>query len=138
MGVGGLVVSGRQSAAELELCKAALDQISQGVEMAVDDGLDLSVSLGRDDGMMAATPLASRELAKGGSAPIATEALARIGQLYAIETDIAGQDPAQRLAVRREKAAPLVKDLKTWLEAMPVTAALPSRGDVGMLRSSCA
>jgi transposase len=58
------------------------------------------------------------ELAKGGSAPIATEALARIGQLYAIESDIAGQDPAQRLAVRREKAAPLVKDLKTWLEAM--------------------
>jgi hypothetical protein len=43
--------------------------------------------------------------------------LARIGQLYAIEADIAGQDPAQRLAVRREKAAPLIKDLKTWLEA---------------------
>ena len=53
---------------------------------------------------------------KGGSAPIATEALVRIGQLYAVETDIAGQ--AQRLAVRRETAAPLVKDLKTWLEAM--------------------
>ena len=58
------------------------------------------------------------ELAKGGSAPVATEALARIGQLYAIESDIAGQDPAQRLAVRREKAAPLIKDLKTRLEAM--------------------
>jgi transposase len=57
------------------------------------------------------------DLAKGGSAPIANEALVRIGQLYAIESDIAGQDPAQRLAVRREKAAPLIKDLKTWLEA---------------------
>lgn len=57
------------------------------------------------------------DLAKGGSAPIANEALARIGQLYAIEADIAGQDPAQRLAVRREKAAPLIKGLKTWLEA---------------------
>ena len=57
------------------------------------------------------------DLAKGGSAPIANEALVRIGQLYAIESDIAGQDPAQRLAVRREKAAPLIKDLKAWLEA---------------------
>jgi hypothetical protein len=55
--------------------------------------------------------------AKGGSAPIANEALVRISQLYAIEADIAGQDPAQRLAVRREKAAPLIKGLKTWLEA---------------------
>lgn len=57
------------------------------------------------------------DLAKGGSAPIANEALARIGKLYAIEADIAGQDPAQRLAVRREKAAPIVKGLKNWLEA---------------------
>ncbi len=58
------------------------------------------------------------DLAKGGSAPIANEALVRISQLYAIEADIAGQDPAQRLAVRREKAAPLIKGIKTWLEAM--------------------
>jgi transposase len=58
------------------------------------------------------------ELAKGGSAPIATEALTRIGQLYAIESDIAGQDPAARLAVRRKRSAPLIKNLKAWLEAM--------------------
>ena len=57
------------------------------------------------------------DLAKGGAAPIANEALVRIGQLYAIESDIDGQYTAQRLAVRRENAAPLVKDLKAWLEA---------------------
>ena len=48
--VSGLVVTGSRSAAVLEFGEAPLDQISQGVEMAVDDGLDLSVVLGRDDG----------------------------------------------------------------------------------------
>lgn len=58
------------------------------------------------------------DLAKGGSAPIAEEALRRIGKLYAIEAQIAGQDPAQRLTVRRDRSAPLIDELKVWLEAM--------------------
>lgn len=58
------------------------------------------------------------DLAKGGSAPIADEALRRIGRLYAIEAEIVGQNPAARLTVRRERAAPLIKDLQAWLEAM--------------------
>lgn len=33
----------------LEFGEAALDQISQGVEVSIDDGLDLSIALGRDD-----------------------------------------------------------------------------------------
>ena len=33
-----------------EFGEAALDQISQGVEVAVDDWLDLPVARGRDDG----------------------------------------------------------------------------------------
>ena len=48
--VGGLVVAGGQSAAVLELGEAPLDEVSQGVEVAVDDGLGLAIALGRDDG----------------------------------------------------------------------------------------
>jgi transposase len=57
------------------------------------------------------------DLAKGGSAPIATEALARIGQLYAIEADVRGQNPAVRLTARAEMSAPLIEAFKPWLES---------------------
>ena len=57
------------------------------------------------------------DLAKGGSAPIATEALRRIGELYAIEADIRGQDAGRRAAARQERSGPLTGDLKSWLEA---------------------
>jgi transposase len=57
------------------------------------------------------------ELAKGGSAPIATEALRRIAELYAIEADIRGQDAEMRKAARQEQSRPRVEDLKLWLEA---------------------
>jgi transposase len=56
------------------------------------------------------------DLAKGGSAPIAAEALARIGRLYAVEADIRGQSAEARLAARIEKSAPLIGELKTWLQ----------------------
>jgi len=56
------------------------------------------------------------DLAKGGSAPIATEALRRIGELYAIEADIRGQSAELRAAARQERSGPLTEDLKTWLE----------------------
>ena len=50
-------------------------------------------------------------------APIATEALARIQQLYAIEKDIRGQPAELRRRVRQEKAKPIVEALKPWFEA---------------------
>jgi transposase len=56
------------------------------------------------------------DLAKGGSAPIATEAMARIGQLYAVEADVRGKTAEERLAARTLKSVPLIADLKTWLE----------------------
>ena len=56
------------------------------------------------------------DLAKGGSAPIATEALRRIGELYAVEADIRGQSAELRAAARQERSASLVEDLKSWLE----------------------
>ena len=41
------------------------------------------------------------EVAQATNAPIAVEALRRIGELYAVEADVHGQSPAQRLAARR-------------------------------------
>jgi transposase len=56
------------------------------------------------------------EIYVGGNAPIATEALARIKQLYQIEDEIRGQPPQVRLAVRQEKSKPIVEAMKPWLE----------------------
>jgi transposase len=57
------------------------------------------------------------EVYVGGNAPIATEALARIKQLYEIEAEIRGQPPEVRQAVRQEKSKPVVEDMKLWFEA---------------------
>lgn len=48
--------------------------------------------------------------------PIAQEALARIGALYAIEREIRGQAVMIRQSVRRQQPAPLLVSMKTWLE----------------------
>ena len=56
------------------------------------------------------------DIAKGGSAPIASEALERIAALYAIEKTIRGRSADERRAVRMEKIKPLVLALKTRLE----------------------
>lgn len=55
------------------------------------------------------------ELAAAGPAPIASEALARIGALYAIESDIRGQNPNDRRAARQEKSRPILDALEPWL-----------------------
>ena len=47
---------------------------------------------------------------------VAQEALRRIGELYAIEADIRGQQPEQRRQVRNERSRPLLDSLKQWLE----------------------
>jgi transposase len=57
------------------------------------------------------------ELAKGKTAPIATEALQRIAVLYAIEAEARGKPPDLRRAVRQERSRPLVEDLFAWLSA---------------------
>jgi hypothetical protein len=49
--------------------------------------------------------------------PIAEEALRRIGELYAIEAEIAGQPAAARLAVRKARVAPRLAALHGWLGA---------------------
>jgi transposase len=56
------------------------------------------------------------DLAKSPPAPIATEALKRIAELYEIEAEIRGKSAEERLAVRQAKTRPLVEALKTWVE----------------------
>jgi len=56
------------------------------------------------------------DIAKGGDAPIASEALERIAALYAIEKTIRGLSADERSAVRQERSRPLVVGLKVWLE----------------------
>ena len=38
-----------------------------------------------------------------------------IGELYRIEADIRGLDPAARLSARRERSAPFISDFEAWL-----------------------
>jgi transposase len=57
------------------------------------------------------------ELARLRKMPIAIEAVVRIDALFAIERDINGQPPPQRLAVRRERSKPCVDSFETWLRA---------------------
>ena len=47
--------------------------------------------------------------------PIAFEAVTRIDALFALEREINGMAAEQRLAVRRERSAPLVDELETWM-----------------------
>jgi transposase len=61
------------------------------------------------------------ELAKGGAAPIASQALQRIAGLYAVEAGIRGQAAETRKAARQQRSRPLALDLKLWLEARLTT-----------------
>ena len=63
-----------------------------------------------------------------GRSPIAQEALTRIAALYAIETSITGKPPDLRRHARQAEAAPLLDDLRSWLEI--TLTKVPNRGDV--------
>ena len=56
------------------------------------------------------------DLAKGGTAPIADEILARISQLYAVEADIRGQSADARRQARRARSAPLLETLRSVMD----------------------
>ena len=55
------------------------------------------------------------ELAAAGPAPIASEALRRIAELYRVEDDIRGQPADARLAVRQGRSRPILAELEPWL-----------------------
>ncbi|MEJ1269044.1 IS66 family transposase [Pantoea ananatis] len=48
---------------------------------------------------------------------ITTEALKRIGELYAIEAAIRGSPSEERLAVRKARSVPLMQSLYDWIQA---------------------
>jgi len=50
------------------------------------------------------------------ASPTTTEALARIGVLYAIEEEIRGKPAELRLSVRQARARPLLEELRSWME----------------------
>ena len=53
--------------------------------------------------------------------PMALEAVARIDRIFDIERAIAGRPAAERLAIRQELAAPLVKAFEQWLHGERAT-----------------
>jgi transposase len=65
-------------------------------------------------------------------APIATEALIRIGALYAIEAEIRGRRPDQRQAARQARAGPLLDDLYEWLQTTLTTVSKKSELAIAM------
>ena len=56
------------------------------------------------------------ELHATSQAPLATEAVRRIGLLYAIEQDIRGQPPDERAKHRQARAGPILEGLRAWLD----------------------
>jgi hypothetical protein len=56
-----------------------------------------------------------REVFDRDGSEIAAEGLRRIAELYAIEADIRGAGPGQRLSARQARTAPLVASLRDWL-----------------------
>ena len=48
-------------------------------------------------------------------APLAFEAVKRIDAIFDIEREINGRSIDERLAMRRERVAPLVSELETWM-----------------------
>lgn len=56
------------------------------------------------------------EQAASGTLPVATDVLARIAQLYAVEADIRGQSAEARRAVRQERGRVIVDDLRRVLD----------------------
>lgn len=50
------------------------------------------------------------------ASPTTTEALARIGALYAVEDEIRGKPVDVRLSVRQSRARPLLDELRKWME----------------------
>jgi transposase len=55
------------------------------------------------------------DLARINKAPIAVEAVERIDVLFAIEREINGMPPQERVRMRHERSRPLVIELQTWL-----------------------
>lgn len=68
------------------------------------------------------------DLHAAGQSPLATQAVQRIGALYAVERDIAGRPPDERAGARKARAGPALDALHAWLTA--TLARVPGRSDL--------
>jgi transposase len=66
------------------------------------------------------------------ASPIAADALERIGRLYAIESEIRGRPPDERVRVRQARAGPELEALHTWLNTTVTTVSKKSELAVAM------
>lgn len=57
------------------------------------------------------------EYSRTTTSPLCQEMIDRLAQLYRIEVEIRGKDPATRVAVRQKLSRPIVEALRPWLEA---------------------
>src|SRR5580704_17927909 len=69
------------------------------------------------------------DLARISKAPIAIEAVERIDALFAVEREINGMTPQQRVDIRTARSRPLVIELETWLREQ--RAKLSRRSETG-------
>ena len=56
------------------------------------------------------------DLQQAHASAVATEAIARIGQLYGIEAEVRGRSPAERCELRQARGRPLLNSLRQWLD----------------------
>ena len=73
------------------------------------------------------------DLAKGGAAPIATEALQKIARLYQIEADIRGLSAPERRSARQARSRPLLEELRSWfaLQRVKLPGSAPTAEAIG-------
>lgn len=80
-----------------------------------------------DDGTIQQAPCMAHirrkfyDLMEAHHSPIATEAIERIGHLYAIEKEVRGRSPDQRRSVRNARARPLLDSMHLWLQTSLAT-----------------
>src|SRR5215469_1403914 len=68
------------------------------------------------------------DLHQAHASPVAAEALRRIGELYAIESEIRGRAPDERKQVRQARARPLLDSMRDWLESVRAKLSNKSAG----------
>jgi transposase len=69
------------------------------------------------------------EVYVGGHSPIATQALARIKELYEVEAEVRGLPPELRRRARQDRSKPIVEALRPWFQQS--LAAVPKGGKIG-------
>jgi transposase len=57
------------------------------------------------------------DLDQAHGSPVAKEAIQRIGELYAIESEIRSRSPEERRAVRQARSQPLLDSMRAWFES---------------------